>query len=200
MKKTYLPERNILHYQASAKKPKRSGRFFIALLVVFLALAGLATYAVFHADFLKTRAVEVSGNRLLSADEVRDASVRRIRERSRLASVFGSGHVWFWSLAPRTMEFSEPTELKSVSVEVDAVGARVELKAEERNVAHIVCKGAEGPCYGITGDGLVFAEIPTVQGSLILKIEDSAAESVTVGSAYFANKEFLRHIYQDQLE
>lgn len=194
-KKSYIPEKNILSYRVLSVKPKNRMRVLIAMLFVFLALVISAGYTIFRAQFLKVEAIEVSGNRLLSHDEVIDAVVSRVEEDSKIARLLGRQHVWFWSLAQSKIEFSVPPELKKVSVDANMFLRRVNLLAEERVVVHIVCKTQDSACYGITGDGVVFAQIPEVKGSLILRIEDTGPESVTVGSPYFGNADFLKRVY-----
>ncbi len=194
LKRTYIPQRNILNYSVREREPKGRVKVLVIALIVFLALIGAAVYAVFRADFFRVASLEVSGNRFLDRDAIVDAAAEAIAERSRVAPLLGREHILFWGLSPGKLSFSAPPELASVSVSTDILGRGVKLSAEERNIVHIVCKTAGSSCYGITGDGLVFAEIPRVVGSLILQIEDMSAEPVAIGEPYFKDTEFLARV------
>lgn len=192
--KSYFPGRNILSYSVPKQKPKNRLRFFLIFLFIVLILISVAIYAVFHADFLKVGEISVEGNRLLESNTVTDAVAEAIANNSRIASILGRNHIWFWVFTPKKLLFSSPTELKSVSIRSGFLNSRVIISVEERSVVHIVCKKEEKACYGITGDGLVFAQIPEVKGSLILQIEDISSGTIAVGDKYFENEAFLKRV------
>lgn len=194
-KKDYLPTRNILSYSARERKPKRTFKTFIILFITFLCITAFLVYLVFTADFLKVISFEVLGNRLLDPERVINAVAESISKKHPIAALINRENILFWVITNEKLSFSSPPELASVSIRTDIFERKVELVAKERDIIHIVCKTSEGKCYGITGEGFVFAEIPRVMGFLILQIEDASGNPVAVGEPYFDDPYFLSRIY-----
>ncbi len=192
----YLPKKNVLQYAPRARKSRNIKKIvLIASASVIVALVSLGVW-VMNARFFSVSDFSVSGERLLTADEVKAALVSRIAGESSLRKFLGENHIFFWIFARRDYAFSEPTELASVSLNPDFWSRKVSLTAVEREVAHIVCRPSEAACYGVTGEGIVFSRIPEVRGSLILRIEDEHPAPVVFGTAYFGDSGFLPNVYR----
>lgn len=192
---SYLPKRNVLQYSSPRKKRNLKRILLISGGSLLLFLVALGIFVV-RGVFFQVKDISVSGARLLGSDVALQAVVGRIAENSALAAFLGERHILFWALSDRSYGFSNPTELESVSVNVDFWERRVGILAKERDVVHIVCRPAESACYGITGEGIVFSRIPEVRGSLILRIEDTNPAPIVFGGSYFGDNSFLPNVYR----
>lgn len=192
---SYIPKRNVLQYSSPRKKRNLKKILLISGGSVLLILIALGIFVV-RGDFFQVREISVSGARLLGSDAARAAVAGRIAENSALAAFLKEQHILFWALSDRSYEFSNPTELESISVNVDFWERRIAIAAKERDVVHIVCRPAESACYGVTGEGIVFSRIPEVRGSLILRLEDMNPSPIVFGGSYFGDNSFLPNVYR----
>lgn len=195
LNKAPFPKQNILQH-TSARRPRKKRTFALWIIPPILLLVGFGFF-VAQSDFFTMREISITGERLLSEEEIKKALVSEINTASFIARFLGPEHSVFWLFAKSEYFFSEPTELESISLNFDFWPRRASIEVTERSVAHIICRPTEGACYGVTESGMIFARIPEVRGPLILRLEDNQSDfPVVLGSQYFGDQAFLPHVYE----
>ncbi len=172
----------------------------LALLLLGGALVG-ASYFVLYDDFFKVKQFEVVGSRSVDQDRFLSQLKNEMLSASVWRAVLGPDNVLFWEFGgkPETLPGSPVVSVASVDVNLSARKVAVEVK--EREIAGIVCRPEGAPlgrdgCYGFDESGVVFAKTPSIQGYLILKIDDENAKPVVLGTSIFPKEEWRENLFK----
>ncbi len=162
-------------------------RIYLIILGGIVILGGMV-YGLDAIRWFRIADVSVTGNKLLSADEVKENALGTLAARLGAWSLLGDDHVLFW-LAARGTERLDTPLLTSATIRVNVRARSADISVTERRLAGIVCTDA---CYAFDGDGVVFAKAPQAEGQLFLVVTGNAATDVRRGETVFDAGEIRR--------
>lgn len=195
-KKSYLPKNNVLQYTPVRAKKKHFLRTTLIVFGVFFVFLGASVSFIFFSNYFKVANIFVEGNRLTDTDTVIRLAENAIKTNSHFAALFGSQNILFWVFTSREQNFSAGSEISRIIITVDFQKKLIFLHSDERTVSYIICRPDEMVCYGVTEAGIVFSQIPRVEGGLMFKIDDETNVPVVLGERYFGNPSFLDVVYK----
>lgn len=195
-KKSYLPKNNVLQHPSHRGKTKHFLRNSLIGIGIFLILFGGLLVFVFFSNYCKVADVVVAGNRLVDSETAIRFTEDSVKNKNSFLSFFGQQNILFWLFAPREQDFIGISEIARITIDTDFSKRVIFLHITERDISYIMCRPLETMCYGITKDGIIFSQIPRVEGGLMFKIDDEANVPVVIGERYFADPAFLDMVYK----
>lgn len=196
-KKSAAPYRNPLLFQRKERPRGAGGRAWLWYLAAFLAGALLIAGAYFamYGGFFMVKDISVAGARLVPSSLVTSAVEADTVGANRIAAALGPQNILFWLLADRTPSLSSRfPEIRKVVVTPSFWDRTVSIAITERDVTGVLCKTATGECYGIDANDIVFTPVPTVEGSLILRFDDTSTSTVVLGNPYLQDPAWMQNI------
>ncbi len=165
-------------------------RVYLIIIAVIVVLGG-AVYGLNAAPFLRIAGISVSGNKLVSADEVKEALIGTLAAKPNVWSLLGDDHVLFWLAKQGAENLNEPL-IASSSVTVNTEERIVQVSVTERQLAGIVCTASTTGCYAFDKNGIVFAQAPVAEGQLYFVIQSNASTTIGLGKPVFGADEIQR--------
>ncbi len=153
------------------KSKKRRILFLIILLILILA------YILFLSPIFKIRAVEVSGNREVSEEEIKNS--------------FTYGNIFLVSENKIKNDLIKKIpKIGDLEIKKNLIKRIVKLTIEERGRLGIACQVREETedCFYIDKQGVIFEQAPQTSGSLILLIKDYSQREFYLGKKIFEQK------------
>ena len=139
--------------RANPEKRKKKKTVLLAVFLVFLAIA---VYFLFFSDFFKIKEVSVSGNKIASAEEIKN--------------LFSYSYI-FW---PIKESGSLPPAVKEAKVLKNFLSRGLKIEVTEKKPYALWCFGetetGTGTCRWFDKDGFVFMNSPLTEGSFIKSI------------------------------
>lgn len=158
---------------------------FAIFFSIFVLLATGSIYFVFHSQFLRITAVEVSGS--TKAEEIKEALIGSLLKNSKIRSLFGSENLFFWpSKIPKIP--ASLYWLSGLNLEKNWEEKKIAIKAEEREPYLLWCLAASGNCYWLDEEGIVFSAAPKAEGFIIPKVfEQGDRRQLSFGQPFYEN-------------
>jgi len=168
-------------YYRKRKKKKIRGLIFIICLF-FLILAGIF-FVLFR---FKIKTLEISGNREVSAEEVR--SVLNYK------NIFSATEDKI-----KNDLFKKFPQILELEVSRDMAKRGIEIKIKEREEFGIICRAEKikqenieidqtQNCFYIDKNGVIFKDAPQTSGSLVILIKDYSNRDYKLGEKIFEEK------------
>lgn len=165
-----------------ARRPKSERRrIIIGWIIAFVVIAAIAglSYLVLLSDVSGVRGVVVTGSRIVEEQNI----VRAVREKLSSDSWFrrtiGDSNIFFWkSVGGISGEELGLPAIKSLEVQTDTIGRRAIINVHEREFAGVWCAGT---CVGFDADGTAYFDAPSLEGSLLLQINDVGTSAPKLG-------------------
>jgi len=177
--------------------------------LVLLLLGGAlisASYFVLYNDFFKVKSFEVTGSRSLDEDrflsqlksEMLSASPRTILgiiRGSIWRAMLGPDNILFWEFGSKPPSLPGSPIVSLAAVNVNLAARKVAVAVKEREIAGVICRGM-GDCYGFDENGVVFAKTPSIEGYLILRIDDENNKPFVLGTSIFPKKGWQENLFK----
>jgi len=185
---------NIQNYRtnSSFKKNKRSFGFwlFSAGLFIIGALLIGALYLIFRSSWFRVKEISAPDLPGISHSEILDALKTQMLA-GKMRAMLGPNNILFWEFGNYPNSLFRFPALKDIRVASDFWGRSVKITAGERELWGALCYSSESKCYGVDENGTVFSDIPSVSGSLILKINDTNNRFLILGQPVFSRPEWF---------
>lgn len=180
------------------RKKIRRRRFYLKIffLLGFLAFLVFGTaFAVARAPFLKFERIvvvpeseKISGEPMysprVSSEEIVAYLEAEVLPERTLARVLGSKHFFSWPDAFHESDFLFFPRVKRARVEKNYAERTLTLKLTEREPVGVWCAAKQSPerCFWFDEDGIAFEKSFSVQGNLIVAVNDYSAHAVELGA------------------
>jgi hypothetical protein len=195
-KKSYIPKNNVLQYAPHRGTAKHFLRNLLIIGGIFLVFLISLFAFIFFSNYCKVTDIIVAGNRLVNSETAIHFAEDSVKNKNNLLSFFGKQNILFWLFAPREQDFVGVSEIAHITIDTDLSKRIIFLHITERDISYIMCRPLEAMCYGITKDGIIFSQIPRVEGGLMFKIDDEANAPAVIGERYFSDPAFLDMVYK----
>lgn len=153
---------------------------------VFLLLAGSAitglAYLAFYSDFVKVRDVEIVGNKVLADSALLSLVESEIIKKDKWRSLFGTDNFIFWWGVSQEEIFQRLPLLANLEINTTPLEREIVITVAERKLRGVWCL-ADGSCLVFDNEGIVFANAPRIEGTLILKVTDENHRTLRLGEA-----------------
>lgn len=164
---------------------------FVIFFSIFVLLAVGAVYFVFHSNFLKVAAVEVSGS--AKAEEIKGALINDLAETSKIRHLLGLENLLSWpskiSKIPSSLYW-----LSDLSIEKNWQEKTIAINVKEREPWLLWCLAASGNCYWLDEQGIVFSPAPEAEGFIIPKMsEQGDRQQLSFGRLFYDNPQFAEN-------
>ncbi len=181
------------------RKNKRVNFKFLIVSFSFLTLGGLFIFLVhfsLYSDFMTVKSSEVKGVDAAKGGYVKQTLIREMIGSGGWRRYFGPDNMLFWIIGkkPDFTKVDLPF-LASLNLETNLAGRDLEVSVKEREFFAVWCL-SDGHCFSIDQDGIVFAEAPEIQGSLILKINDENTRTLVLGNSVVPNNWWLGNVFE----
>lgn len=184
------------HYAFPRRKRKKINFFRIfslSLLAAGCVFVG-AAYFVLFGDFWSVRSIRVEGSRLVDDSALISGLVSEFHARNPIVSgIIGQNNIIFWMFRGEISRIPWIPEIKNIRTNVDFSSRTVNVLVDERSVAAVACPENDAKCYAIDEEGVVFSEIPWVEGVLIPRFDEK--EKVFIGERYFKKGEWFENVF-----
>jgi cell division septal protein FtsQ len=171
-------------------RPKKNFRKFIIFGFAFIIFLGGLVYLIFYSPYLKLQRIEVSGTNLLSTEFLKERVAALIIQDNDFWKRVGSDNILFWKFSqkPTTPSTFLPS-VASINFDVDLWNRTLYFSVTERKPIGVWCRGEE--CRSFDENGVIFAEAPSVEGVLILRVDDKSSASFVLGESALPRKEWF---------
>jgi len=163
------------------KKKRRFKGILLLTCLIFLIVLG---YILFFSPIFKIRSIEVSGNKEVEAEEIKNS--------------FTYGNIFLVSENKIKNDLIKKIpKISDVEIKKNLIKRSIKLTIEERKKLGIACQineqGAEnneqfGDCFYIDNQGVIFEDAPQTSGSLILLIKDYSQREFYLGKKIFEQR------------
>lgn len=167
-----------------------SGSFFI-----FFALLICAFYFILRSPWLKVRDISVSDFPGIYHGDILDALKTQMLT-SKGRALIGPNNILFWEFGKYPDSLFRFPALKNLKIETDFWKRSVKISAEERRLWGVVCDKNDLSCFGLDENGVIFGKVPSISGSLILKISDTNERFFFSGQGIFSRSEWFANLKQ----
>lgn len=154
------------------KKQNRKKHRRVVILITSLIL--LLAYILFLSPIFKIRAVEVSGNREVSEEEIKNS--------------FTYGNIFLVSENKIKNDLIKKIpKIGDLEIKKNLIKRIVKLIVKERGRLGITCQVKEEieNCFYVDKQGVIFEQAPQTSGSLILLIKDYSQREYEIGKKIF---------------
>jgi len=139
------------------------------LIISLLILAGFV-YILFFSPIFKVKIIVISGNKEISADEIRNSLVCK--------------NIFLTTEKEVENElFKKFPKILSLEIKRNLFERKLEINLKEREEMGIVCRADK--CFYIDQEGVVFEGAPQTSGSLIILIRDYSQRDYKLGDKVF---------------
>lgn len=167
-----------------------SGGFFL----FFILLIG-AFYFVLRSPWLKVQSFDVPDLPGISREEIFDSLKIRMLE-GKFRAMVGPGNILFWEFGEYPDSLYRIPAVKDLKIESDFWKHSVKISAAERRLWGVVCDENNLSCFGLDENGVIFGKVPSVSGSLILKISDTNERFFFPSQGLFSRPEWFTNLKQ----
>ena len=157
----------VYHYRH--RKKRKINKRVIILIISLFVLAGLV-YLVFCSSVFNVRAIKISGNKELSAEEIE----KNLNCQNLLLASSSNIKKELLGKIPK---------ISDLDVKKNIFKRELIINLIEREEVAIVCK--ESKCFYIDKSGKVFEDAPQTSGSLIIAINDVSGRNIKLGDKIF---------------
>lgn len=174
------------------KRNRRRFRFWLVAggSFLFFAFCIGILYFILYSSWLRVKAVNAPDLPGISREEIL-ISVRTQMLTNRIRAMLGPQNILFWKLGNPPDFVQRFPALKNIRIETDFWNRSVDIKAEERQLWGVVCDQTDSNCFGLDENGVIFSKVPSVSGSLILKINDPNGRVFILGQPLFSRLEWF---------
>ena len=177
------------HYRKKKAKRRRSMLFLMCL--IFLIVLG---YILFFSPIFKIQAIEISGNKEVEAEEIKNN--------------FNYGNIFLITENEVKNDLIKKIpKISDVEIKKNLIKRSVKLTIKERERLGIACQISEqetenneqvGDCFYIDKKGVIFEDAPQTSGSLILLIKDYSQREFYLGKEIFEQRivDFISQVRQ----
>ncbi len=158
---------------------KRIFRIKIYFLIFFAALVSFGIYyLVLYSSVFKIKSIIIENNKFLTNEEI----IRDLKQyvlRGGFAGQAGFDNLFSWPSGKIAVADPAVSELK---INKNWIGREVKVSVEERERFAIWCVFGGDNCYWMDRQGIIFAEAPLTEGSLVFTVFDSRNNVLLLGS------------------
>jgi len=171
------------HYRKKKAKRRRSMLFLMCL--IFLIVLG---YILFFSPIFKIQAIEISGNKEVEAEEIKNN--------------FNYGNIFLITENKVKNDLIKKIpKISDVEIKKNLIKRSVKLTIKEREEIGIVCQAQEDlieNCFYIDNQGVIFEQALQTSGSLILLIKDYSQREFYLGKEIFEQRivDFISQVRQ----
>lgn len=187
------------NYKAGAglKKNRRRFRFWIILGGLFLLISACigVFYFVLNSPWFGVKNINLPDLPGIARTDLLNG-LRTQMLGHKIRAWLGPENILFWSLGRPPDSVLKFPALKNINLGTDFWNKSVNVAAEPRKLWGVVCDGTDSSCFGLDENGLVFFRVPSVFGSLILKINDSNGRAFILGQPLFSQPEWFSNFKQ----
>lgn len=162
------------------------------LFIVGISIIGLS-YAILYTNLLKIKDFEIENARLVTIDQIITALTIENIKNNNWRHWFGADNLLFWIGQTTTIAPEEIPLLANLEIKINFPKKEITLLVEERKLTGVWCF-EEDKCFGFDQQGIIFAEVPNIEGNLILKIEDQNNLSLQLGQQIFKKSNWIENI------
>ncbi len=184
-------------------------KIYISFMLFFLLIIG-ASYLVIHSTIFQVKKIEVSGNRDFGADKLIQELKLFFISQSKLASILGPNNILIWKEDTGQFKKSNPL-IADLIINKDYPNREVKIEIKEREKFGVWCTTQtntdytrtntdspyksvfsqyESACRWFDKEGIIFAEAPMVDGTLINKVSDFTNRQLVIGDITLEQKLF----------
>jgi len=104
---------------------------------------------------------------------------------SKIASFLGANNILIWD-SKKLDQFKKNPEIEKLTIEKDYFKRQIKIAVQEREGFGVWCQLES--CFWFDKNGVLFAETPQVEGSLIKKVDDFSGRSLKLGDSALDEK------------
>ena len=174
-------------------------KFKLLRITVIFAVFILFFTGVFHvilySDIFKVKKLEISGSSFYDNDYLISASIVEIIKNRPYLGFFGGDNILFWLLSDKiSMNGSKIVHLQELNKSTDLINRKVIIAVKERDFSGVSCFSKN--CFAFDDSGLIFSDSPNVNGSLILKIENTNDQFALLGNYFLPSARWVRNVLE----
>lgn len=170
------------NFHETRKNKKRRIKIWIiisSISVFFLLLVFLMKAAV------SWRGLNIAGINFVNETNVSNSNLLSYLEknmiRNKLRAYLGPENILFWSLGHKPASLYDLPSIKSLNVESNLFSRTISVEASPRVPYGVICESTSTSCYVFDDQGIIFSSSPSVQGPLILNINDFTGRHFILG-------------------
>lgn len=178
-------------------KKKRHFRFYFISggFFLFFALLIGAFYFVLRSPWFKVQSFDVPDLPGIYHGDILDALKTQMLA-SKGRALIGPNNILFWEFGKYPDSLFRLPALKDLKIETDFWKRSVKISAGERRLWGVVCDENNISCFGLDENGVIFGKVPSISGSLILKISDMNERFFFSGQGFFSRLEWFANLKQ----
>lgn len=181
----YKPGRYLRRERREKKSFRKKAIIFLWISLLILVLA----YVLLLSPIFKIREIKVSGNRVVSNEEIRNSLNSFLFKK--ILVFFNQNNLFLATGSKlRGIIISDFPRILSIEINKNIFEKTIGLEIVERKEAGIFCSGE---CYYIDKDGVIFEKAPQTSGTLILTIKDNSERELEMGKNAI-DKEFMAEL------
>lgn len=182
-----------------ASERRRTRRFgFVVLAILFIAFLALAvTWIVLRSGLFWAKKVTITGNNIVSEDQVLSLLKSRVFHDSFVKYLLGYRNMLIWPKEISGEDLRLLPQVKKMTVEISYAKRAIAIRVEERNRRGIWCfvpPGGERLCWWFDDEGFLTERVAGATGSLILVVQDYAETPKLFDGSYVLPKENLANL------
>jgi hypothetical protein len=179
-------------------RSRKQSRFWIlaVALLFFGALFIAIIYFLVYSNFFKIKKITVANPTALSSAAIINALKAQIISRGVIYGVLSDDNILFWALGKKEEFIENLPVVAKLHLKTIFASREVVIETEERNMFGVWCpkpQSSEEACYAFDNDGIIFSNLPQLEGMLILKIEDQNNRVPVLGKS-FLKPEWFKNI------
>lgn len=194
-----------MYFLKDKKKSKFRPFIYLLFFVVLVILICVILYAVFYSGLFRVENFDFKySNKYIQGDKssgfftddfLVSSLTAQVVGKKRLLGYFGPDNTLFWLFGEEEDMVNNNVlpSVEDVDVKVNVFKRKVEISINEKELAGVICK-TEGSCYAFDERGRIFAPAPSVEGSLILKINDVNSRPLVLGEKFLPKEEWIENI------
>jgi len=181
----YKPGRYLRRERREKKSFRKKAIIFLWISLLILVLA----YVLLLSPIFKIREIKVSGNRVVSNEEIRNSLNSFLFKK--ILVFFNQNNLFLATGSKlRGIIISDFPRILSIEINKNIFEKTIGLEIVERKEAGIFCRGE---CYYIDKNGVIFEKAPQTSGTLILTIKDNSERELEMGKNAL-DKEFMAEL------
>ena len=182
-------KRKVLHLsEMQAKQNRRRKLWSRAALIAFCAiLIGVSEWVVVGSDLFRFNNLVISGENVLTDNEVESYLRDKIPARGSLLSFLGYNHFFAWPNVWARTDLIDMPIIKRINFSRDYLEKTIRVDVEERDLFLTWCKRKEQNedtnCAWMDSEGIFFDKALMPEGHILRIIWDYSSSSFTLGQA-----------------
>lgn len=169
------------------RKRRRPFLFMTTLIIIAIAVF----YTLFLSGWFQVKDVQVIGSRFSNAEQLKQEIDQYLRAPKFLGLInFKNNLIFLTASKFKNLLLSQPA-IKDFSLAKNFKNRILVFNIWERQIIGILCFGNEGEtCFYFDNRGVVFADAPQTEGSLIFLIRDSSGRIYNLGDGILSAERF----------